>query len=299
MGSTNMVGRRMNNPIRELQSHYSLFGIQGVLLLAVSRLLRKRIKVRCSVPLFPHALHLRLRTSDITLFGEILLHDQYDWELPAPPQVIVDAGANIGLTSVFYANRYPQAKIIAIEPEPSNFEMLRRNTALYPNIIALRAALWNKDCNLDIVDFGDGVWDFWGFRTRARETSSGPTKDRLVRGLTLDSLMKENDIDYIDLLKLDIEGAEKEIFEKPAGWIHSVGALAVELHDRFREGCSDSVLAATADFEYRCNRGETTFIARHRPAEACSAEQGRPTNLHQSDLAQLRSHLPLKVWWAV
>ena len=297
MGPIKTVGRRLNNLIRELQSHYSLFGIQGVLLLSVSVLLRKRIKIRCSVPLFPHALHLRLRTSDIPLFRETLLHDQYSWELPARPHVIVDAGANIGLTSVFYANRYPQAKIIAIEPEPSNFEMLTKNTASYPNIIALRAALWNKDCDLDIVDSGDGLWDFWGFSIRARETHLGPAKNRLVRGLTLDRLMKENGIDYIDLLKVDIEGAEKEVFEKPAGWIDRVGAVAVELHDRFREGCSDSVLAATADFEYRCKQGETTFIARYRPAEGCSAEQGRPTNLRQSD--QLKSHLPLKVWWAV
>jgi FkbM family methyltransferase len=299
MGLVSTVNRSLNNVIQRLQFHHSLFGIQGVLLLTIAVLLRKQIKVRCSVPGLPYPLHLRLRTSDVTLFSEILLDVQYNCELPARPKVVVDAGANIGLTSVFYANRYPQATIIAIEPEPSNFEMLRENTASYPNIVALRAALWNKDCDLDIVDPGDGLWDFWGFRTRTPETSGTPSKRGLVRGLTLDRLMKDNGIDYIDLLKLDIEGAEKEVFESPAGWIDRVGALAVELHDRFKDGCSDSVFAATADFEHRWKRGETTFIIRRLSAGGCSAEQSRPTSSPQQDARQLKSRLPVKVRWAV
>jgi FkbM family methyltransferase len=261
--------------------------------------MRKQIKVRCSVPGFRHPVQLRLRTSDVTLFSEILLDVQYDWELPSRPGVIIDAGANIGLTSVFYANKYPQATIIAIEPERSNFEILRQNTALYPNIIALRAALWNEDRELNIVDPGDGRWDFWSFRTSTPGTSGTPAERGLVRGLTVDRLMMDNGINYVDLLKLDIEGAEKEIFESPAGWIDRVGALAVELHDRFKDGCSDAVLAATGDFEHRWKRGETTFITRSLSAGGCLAERSCPTSSPQANARRLKSHLPLKVQRAV
>jgi FkbM family methyltransferase len=217
---------------------------------------------------------------------------QYDWEFAANPKVIVDAGANIGLTAVFYANKYPNATIIAIEPEAANFEMLKENTASYPNIIAQRVALWNMDCDLDILDPGDGLWDFWGFRTNAPETSPTLGKRGLVRGLTLDRLMRDNHISHIDLLKLDIEGAEKEVCESPSGWIGQVGALAVELHDRFKEGCTAAVFAATKGFEHRWKRGETTFIARCQSPGQCSAER---TCSPQPCSRQLKPRLPLKV----
>jgi FkbM family methyltransferase len=287
----NTVNRSVSNVIQEFRFHYSLFGIRGVLLLTIARLLRKQIKVRCSVPGFRYPVHLRLRTSDVTVFSEILLDVQYDWEFSANPKVIVDAGANIGLTAVFYANKYPHATIIAIEPEPSNFQMLKENAGSYPNIIAQRAALWNKDCDLDILDPGDGLWDFWGFRTSTPQTSPIP-KRGLVRGMTMDRLMKDNGINYIDLLKLDIEGAEKEVCESPVGWIDRVGALAVELHDRFKEGCTASVFAATRVFEHRWKRGETTFIVRCQSPGRCSAEQ---TCSPQPYSLQLKPRLPLKI----
>jgi FkbM family methyltransferase len=298
MGLVNTVNRSIKSIIQTLQSYYSLFGIKGVLLLAESCLLRKRIKVRCSVPGFPYPLHLRLRTTDLLLFSEILLDVQYDCDLPIRPKVIIDAGANIGLTSLFYVQKYPQVMIFAIEPEASNFEMLRENTVSYPNIIAIRAALWNKNCDLDIVDPGDGFWDFFSFRTSMPEATGTHSKRRLIRGLTLDCLMKDNGIEYIDLLKVDIEGAEKEVFESPAGWIDRVGAVAVELHDQFKDGCSDSVFAATADFDHRWKRGEITFIVR-RPAGGCSADESWPPSSPQPDARQRRSRLPVKVSWAV
>jgi FkbM family methyltransferase len=291
----NTLNRKVSNAIQEFRSYYSLFGIRGVFLLTTARVLSTQIKVRCSVPGLPHPVHLRLRTSDVAAFSEILLDAQYDWEFSANPKVIVDAGANIGLTAVFYANKYPHATIIAIEPEPSNFEMLKENTASYPNIIAERAALWNRNCDLDILDPGDGFWDFWGFRTSTPETSPIPARRGLVRGLTLDRLMKDNHINFIDLLKLDIEGAEKEVCESPVGWIDRVGALAVELHDRFKDGCTASVFAATKGFEHRWKRGETTFIARCQSPGRCSVEQ---TCAPQPYSRQIKPHLPLKVRFA-
>lgn len=299
MGVVKMIKRSLNRVNQTLQSHYSLFGIQGVLLLAISCLLRKRIKIRCSLPGFEYPVLLRLRTTDVLLFSEIFLDVQYVCDLPVRPQVIVDAGANIGLASLFYAHRYPEAKIIAIEPEASNFEMLRENTTSYPNIIALRAALWNKNCDLNIVDPGDGFWDYFSFRTSVPEPTGTNSKHRLIRGLTLDRLMKDNGVDYIDLLKVDIEGAEKEVFESPANWINRVGAVAVELHDRFRDGCSDSVFTATADFDYKWERGETTYIVRRRPGGGRSPEGSRPPSSAQQDTRRRRLRLPVKVSWAV
>ena len=70
------------------------------------------------------------------------------------PPVIIDAGANVGLSAVFYANRFPNARIIAIEPEPSNYEMLKRNVVPYSNVTPVQAALWKENGPLRLFDTG-------------------------------------------------------------------------------------------------------------------------------------------------
>jgi FkbM family methyltransferase len=222
-----------------------------VLLLAKARLLQKPVEIQVSAPGVVHPIRLRVGTSDVSLFRDILLHQEYEWELPAAPRVIVDAGANIGLSSIFYANRYPHARIICVEPEPANAMMLRKNMAYYPNSMVVEAALWNHNEPIGMVDPGLGEW---GFRTIPG--ASG------VRGITVDTLMAECAIDYIDLLKVDIEGAEKEVFENPSKWIDRLGVIVIEPHDRFRPGCSRSLYLATRDFDVERRKGEMVFLAR-------------------------------------
>ena len=67
-----------------------------------------------------------------------------------------------GFASIYFANKYPGAKIIAIEPEQSNFELLKDNIAPYPNIIPIQAALWHKNEEINLIDPGlgkSGVYD--------------------------------------------------------------------------------------------------------------------------------------------
>ena len=118
--------------------HYRLFGLYGVLLVAKARVLGRPLEVVVAVDGISHVINLRLRTTDVSLFDEIILNSEYSFEPARPPQIIVDAGANIGMTSVFYANKFPGAKIIAIEPEEANFEMLKKNAAHYSNIVPVR-----------------------------------------------------------------------------------------------------------------------------------------------------------------
>jgi FkbM family methyltransferase len=239
---------------------------------------------------------LRLRTSDIAVFREVFVDSHYEWECSTPPRVIVDAGANIGLTSILYANKYPQARIISIEPDPSNFELLKNNIALYSNVTAVRAALWKEDCDLQIVGTEDNNWDFWGFRTREPQQPVAPGDRGLVRGVTLGTLMKANDLDYVDLLKIDIEGAEKEVFEHSSPWIGSVGAIAVEVHDRFKVGCSDSVQAATRDFDVSSRRDKTAFIQRKPGRGLASPLPEILTEAPNSQANQFSVSLPMSIY---
>src|SRR5713101_7274505 len=203
--------------IREgLRSYYGLFGFHGLFCVAKARLLQKPIEAMVSVPGIKHPVSVRLRTSDVTVFNQVLVLAEYDCDFLKTPKVIDDAGANVGLTSVFYANKYPTARIFAIEPESSNFEMLKKNTAPYSNIVLVHAGLWKCNKELSLVDPGIGKY---GFQTLDKLELDRTESRESVPGITVDRLMADHAIDHIDILKVDIEGAEREVFEDASSWI--------------------------------------------------------------------------------
>jgi len=249
--------------IQGARSHYRLFGLKGIFLVANTRLFGKPIEIAVNIDRIAHPVNLRLRTTDVSLFEEIFIHSEYCFEPSRPPRIIVDAGANIGLTSVFFANKFPHAKIIAIEPEEANFKMLQKNANCYSNIFPIQAALWREETVLNLSNPGTGSW---GYQTQEQHCDA---IEGCVLGMTVDKLMAQYGIDYIDLLKIDIEGSEKEVFETSSSWIDKVGAIIVELHDHIKRGCSRSVYAATTHFEHEWRKGETTFFVKkeHAPSE--------------------------------
>lgn len=244
--------------LRGVASSFSLFGPYGVALVAKARLLQRPMEVSVSISGIEHPFHVRLRTTDVSLVSEMLQNAEFDLDLSAPPRVIVDVGANSGITSVYYANKYPQARVLAIEPELSNYEILEKNAAPYANIACVRAALWKNDKTLTIADPGLG---HWGFQA-VEDSKAGRASSSDVEGITVNTLMTRFGIDYIDFLRIDIEGAEQEVFEDASLWIDRVGVIAIELHDRLKSGCSRSFYLATADFEWELRRGETVFLGR-------------------------------------
>lgn len=74
---------------------------------------------------------VRNQTSDVEIFEQIFIRQEYNFTVNKPPEVIVDAGANVGFASIYFASKYPNSKIIAIEPEESNFRLLKKNTDSY------------------------------------------------------------------------------------------------------------------------------------------------------------------------
>jgi FkbM family methyltransferase len=201
-----------------------------------------------------YALHLRLRTSDISLYDELIVRKEYDIGCPEfHPKIIVDAGANVGLASVYFANKYPEATIIAVEPEPSNFKMLIRNSESYRKIFPVNAALWKADgivnLGLDVSQPTDRAK--WAFRV----VSNGTVP---IRAVTMRTLMSECGLETIDLLKVDIEGAEREVFAD-SDWMDMIGVILVELHDRLQPGCRDAVRKAAKGFA-SWEKGEMTVL---------------------------------------
>jgi FkbM family methyltransferase len=203
-----------------------------------------------------HPVTLRLRTSDAYVFDEVFHREEYAIDLLAP-KVIIDAGANIGLASVYFANRFPNARIIAVEPELSNYEVLVRNTKAYKKITPVRAALWKSDGQVFVdAPSPSSRAEHWAFVTREKGRDA-------VEAVTVSSLCERFQIRSVDLLKVDIEGAEVELFSQDA-WLDRVSCIMIELHDRFRPGCTEIVhKSLDHDFEHS-DRGDIRTFVRKR-----------------------------------
>ncbi len=202
-----------------------------------------------------HSFSIRNNPFDFATLEEVILKEDYNLNINFNPSTIIDGGANIGLTSVFFANKFPEADIVAVEPEEGNFEMLRKNTKNYGRIELIRAGIWNHSAILSIIDEGKGNNSF----TVTEILSSRPGS---ISAISIYDIMKERNWVTIDILKLDIEGAEKNVFEKNfEKWLPHVKILVIEFHDRMLEGCSSTVLNALSHYNFWSEaKGENTIF---------------------------------------
>ncbi len=239
--------------IRTAKKYAGTVGALQLLQIALAKITGKRRVVRFRHRLLRHPFYLRVPSADNFVFKQILMRREYDIAFAGAVRTVIDAGANIGLSSAFFASRYPDAKIIALEPEPGNFAMLQKNAAPYGNIIAERAALWREETELRLSDPGRGEWGF---------TVGADGEGEKTPAVTVDGIMRRHNIGRLSVLKADIEGAEREVFSGAPGWTEFVDAVVVELHDRVNPGCGEAVAAALKDFGEPRRVGENFIYAR-------------------------------------
>jgi FkbM family methyltransferase len=200
---------------------------------------------------------VRLGTSDIACLEQVFLAEEYRNHFVENPRVIVDAGANIGMATLYFAGRFPSARILAIEPEPSNFELLERNCGHLKNVTLIRAALWPLREGLMVEDQSVEKWKYRVTKRVGPESGAAN-----VPSITIPEMLERFQIDDIDLLKLDIEGSEYDLFASgPEEWLDRVRTIAIELHDRFRPGCAQSFYSALVGRKFVQElRGENIFV---------------------------------------
>jgi len=210
-------------------------------------------------------LFLRPGTSDVACIEQIFLNDEYALPFALEPKTIVDAGANIGVSVLYFNKQYPAATIIAIEPDVSNFELLTRNCSGLANVICINAALWPQEGVLSIVNPAAEKWAL-----SVEPIAVGGSQD--VKAITVPSLLKQFQIDKVDIFKLDIEGAEKELFSVDVeAWLGCIDTIVIELHDRYKEGCARAFYSALRDCNFMQEiRGENIFV---RPRRHIAAPQ--------------------------
>lgn len=158
---------------------------------------------------------LRKSNSDIGVFNQIfflkeykvvvdLLHAEKSKDLN-----IVDVGANIGLTSIFLRTFFPKSNIVCLEPEKSNIAMCEENFKKngLSDIKIIPKGMWVENTHLYASNsFRDGL--SWSFSLSSQKNNES---DQPIETITLDKLMEDHDLSKIDVLKIDIEGGEKDL----------------------------------------------------------------------------------------
>ncbi len=155
------------------------------------------------------------RSSDFAFFNEIVVDDIYHTEVFGTPRQIVDVGANIGVFSILVAKKFPDTTVISIEPEKSNFEALKENIARSgaKNITAINGAI------------GTSVGEFPLF------VSSVNAGNHSLYGAGVAQMVKTHRLEEFlpaDILKLDAEGIEYEIFKQA---VPDFDYIAMETHN--------------------------------------------------------------------
>ena len=263
----------MHKLVKVLRRYRVVFGSLRAPLLLLRRVIwfRKGGLIQARRSALAHPPQLRFGSTDEDAYFQIFGQTEYALDYVDDPTWIIDAGANVGLASLYFSERFPSAHILAIEPDRSNFDLLVQNVSPYPRIKAVHAALWPTAGSVRLVDPGLGDWGFRvdspggelgeGGLDRMTEPTPGARADEVTAITVLDAMTLLG-TDWVDVLKVDIEGAEREVFGDPDLWIGQVDSVIIELHDRCRPGCSDAFYSAVADFTIRSSRGENIYVAR-------------------------------------
>lgn len=209
--------------------------------------------VEVRIPEFEHPFWLRAGTSDVAVFHQVIMGRELEQLRTANPAAVIDAGANIGLAALAFANWWPHARVLCMEVDADNLRQLERNVAPYSNVTVLPAGLWSRKAQLAIVNRDAPSWAF-----AVTEMDGGA-----IPALGVLDVMQHAGLARIGLLKLDVEGAEVEVLHSADQWLQHVDILCVELHDRYRTGCREALDAALLGTSFLVRQsGEYTVATR-------------------------------------
>ncbi len=169
-----------------------------------------------------HGISLKLidATSFLAMYDEIFAAQIYKFKAETQQPVILDVGANIGLSVLYFKQLYPDSQITAFEPDPTIFSVLQHNVqqARLSNVTLINKAVWNSETTLEFMAEGAD-----GGRMVQLDSDAATVKVNTVR-------LRDFLTQPIDFLKIDIEGAETEVLLDCEPQLHCVRQLFVEYH---------------------------------------------------------------------
>lgn len=210
------------------------------------QLRRRQGLLTLKVPGLAGPLHLRNR--DLPIFWQIMVMRENDFG-PIPQAtriqesykgilaagnrpVVMDCGGHVGLSALWFASRFPEAQVYSIEPDAANFELLQTNARAYSQIVPLRGGVWSRSCDLEIRNPNSGSASFQLQEVHASVSGTGSASGPgVLRGYTIDEVFRSEAQNRLFLVKIDVEGAEAELFQGPTQWMDDTTTVVIELHD--------------------------------------------------------------------
>jgi len=182
-------------------------------------------------------LHYRPGSSDPWAIYDHLMkpreRDEYapPREMPLRPEevaTVLDIGANVGATALYFAQVFPNARIFAFEPAPDNFAVLERNIANSSRIRAFNFGLGAEDASLELFH-SDNPINFGGYSLHP--TGSDTSRKTRIQVRSVASVLAELAVTKVDVVKVDTEGAEWDIITAfPEGILRTAKYITGELH---------------------------------------------------------------------
>jgi FkbM family methyltransferase len=159
-------------------------------------------------------------TSFVFSFDEIFNKELYKFQTENAAPFIVDCGANIGLSIIYFKRLYPNAEVIAFEPDPKVFEVLKYNIEQFgfKNVVLVNKALWNEETTLSF--FSEGA--------DSNRIAKDNDESNLIKIKTTE--LKKVLNRHVDFLKMDIEGAEAVVLEDCVSVLKNVDKAFIEYH---------------------------------------------------------------------
>ena len=199
--------------------------------------------------------------SNIYMNNSTYLHKEL---LKRKPKLLIDVGANIGLATYSLVNEFKSLKkVIGIEAESLNYDMLEANYKQF-NKMSLDRIVFEPIHALASNYSGSYVAPKKSINEFDKKTTSSgtfrfsptlkPTKNDIgIRSISLVEILSKKNIKEGIIVKIDIEGGEKYLFEKNHDWLKKVLYVTIELHDRYGIGLVDSsknFLAAITKYDF-------------------------------------------------
>jgi FkbM family methyltransferase len=235
-------------------------------------LARRALRAPGVVSVVANGCRLEVRPSDSDLFvlSQIFGWQEYsippdrlstlrnvasDWQAAGITPLIIDAGANVGYSALYFASLFPGASVLAVEPDRASFDILARHAKANPAIKAIHAALWSHDRGLELNSSNTGSWG-----SHVAEGTGTPSQ-------RLDNLIASIPRARPLIIKLDIEGAEREVVESAPDVFADAQCIVVEPHDFLnpRAACLSPLykVAASRRFDTIINGENLVLFAVH------------------------------------
>jgi len=206
---------------------------------------------------------LRTYDGDIQIFYEIFWRSAYS----LPPAIfieartIVDLGAHAGLAALYFRMQSPNAKIYAVEADELNYGILLKNLQVgieSGQVFALHAAIARENGTMYLQR------SILSYNNTVSESVTGLS----IRGISMEQLLDDYQITMIDILKIDIEGAETDLFSMGTAWLRKVRNILIEIHsDVSMERFKQSIVSHGFKIEQRTGEHETIYWA-YKPSDS-------------------------------